>query len=248
MNDDKVMLITGGTSGIGKATAELMIERGWRVVVTGQSESSVARAADVLGPQALALRADARSPDDARRVAEIVGDRIGPIDAVFLNAGVSRRLALDAATESDWDEIFAINARGQFFTLQSVLGLLADGGSVTFTIGVGVSRGLAGGSVVAASRAALLGMVPSLAVELAPRRIRVNAVSPGVIETPIWSRSGLNDGAVRRVLDAQAERIPLGRVGAARDVAETVSFLASDGAAYLTGQHITVGGGIDVAG
>jgi NAD(P)-dependent dehydrogenase (short-subunit alcohol dehydrogenase family) len=139
--------------------------------------------------------------------------------------------------------VFQVNAKGQFFTLQKTYPLLADGASVVFTVGVGVTRGLAGGSVTAGSRGALLAMVPSLAVELAPRGIRVNAVSPGAIDTPIWTKSGMPPEMLAEITEAAAARIPFGRFGTAREVAETVTFLLSDAAGYVTGQNIVVGGG-----
>lgn len=245
---ERVVLITGGTSGIGRATAQALAGQGWHVVATGRTDASVEAAQRELGPGVTAIRADARSRSDTERLADVVRSRFQRIDGVFLNAGISGRMSLGTVEEARWDEVFDTNTKGQFFTLQSVLPLLRNGGAIVFTVGVGVQRGLAGGSVVAASRGALLAMVPSLAVELAPRGIRVNAVSPGVIETPIWSRSGLSGEAVQQVLAAQAERIPMRRVGVATEVADVVSFLMSSAASYVTGQHITVGGGIDVAG
>lgn len=148
--------------------------------------------------------------------------------------------------ETTYDEVFAINTKGQFFTLQKTLPLLADGASIVFTVGVGVTRGRPGGSVTAGSRGALLAMVPSLAAELAPRRIRVNAVSPGAIETPIWSKSGASPEMLAATMESVSARIPFGRFGTAREVAEVVAFLASDAASYVTGQDIVVGGGIDI--
>lgn len=243
----KAVLITGGTSGIGRATAEILCQQGYSVIVTGRNPDGVASAQRELGDQALVLRADSASREDTERLVEEVRDRFGSLHGIFLNAGISESTPLGAVTEEDWDRIFDINAKGQFFTLQSALPLLADGASVVFTVGVGVKRGIPGGSVASASRGALLAMMPSLAVELAPKRIRVNAVSPGAINTPIWSRSGLPAEQVDQILASMAERIPLGRVGEAEDIASTVAFLVSDGAAYVTGQHIVVGGGIDIA-
>jgi NAD(P)-dependent dehydrogenase (short-subunit alcohol dehydrogenase family) len=236
-------LITGGTTGIGRATAELLHERGYRVMVTGQNPDTLDAARKELPEDVVVLRADARSLADADRVAEEVRTRFGSLTALFLNAGITRPMPLEQADEATFDEVFQVNAKGQFFTLQKTYPLLADGASVVFTVGVGVTRGLAGGSVTAGSRGALLAMVPSLAVELAPRGIRVNAVSPGAIDTPIWTKSGMPPEMLAEITEAAAARIPFGRFGTAREVAETVTFLLSDAAGYVTGQNIVVGGG-----
>ncbi|KOV85246.1 SDR family oxidoreductase [Nocardia sp. NRRL S-836] len=237
-------LITGGTSGIGKATAELLHERGHRVVVTGRNPDTLAAARKSLPADVVVLRADARSVADADRVAQEVRTRFGSLSTLFLNAGISRAAPVGAVDEATFDELMDTNAKGQFFTLQHALPLLTDGASVVFTVGIGATRGLAGGSVTAASRGALLAMVPSLAVELAPRRIRVNAVSPGAVDTPIWAKAGMPPEVVTEHV---AARIPFGRLGTAREVAEVVAFLASDAASYITGENITVAGGSGVA-
>jgi len=240
-------LITGGTSGIGLATARLLHERGFQVMVTGRSPDSVAAAGKDLPGDIAVLRADSASLADTDRVAEEAKTRFGQLTALFLNAGVTRPVPVAAVDEPTYDELFAINTKGQFFTLQKTLPLLADGASVVFTVGTGVTRGIPGGSVTAGSRGALLAMVPSLAAELAPRGIRVNAVSPGAIDTPIWSRSVASPETLAKRMEAVTARIPFGRFGTAREVAEVVAFLASDGASYVTGQNIAVAGGSDVA-
>jgi NAD(P)-dependent dehydrogenase (short-subunit alcohol dehydrogenase family) len=239
-------LITGGTSGIGLATARLLYERGFQVMVTGRNPETLAAASRELGDGIVVLQADARSLPDSDRVAEEVRTRFGQLTTLFLNAGISRPAPVLSVDEATYDELFTINAKGQFFTLQKVLPLLADGASIVFTVGVAVSRGRAGGSVTAGSRGALLAMVPSLAAELAPRRIRVNAVSPGAIETPIWAKSGASPDTLAKTMESVSARIPFGRFGTAAEVAGVVAFLASDGASYVTGQNIVVGGGIDL--
>lgn len=239
-------LITGGTSGIGLATAQLLRERGFQVMVTGQNPDTLAAAGKELGDDVVVMQADSRSLTDGDRVAEEVRTRFGLLTTLFLNAGVSRSAPVPSVDEATYDEVFAINTKGQFFTLQKTLPLLADGASVVFTVGVGVTRGRPGGSVTAGSRGALLAMVPSLAAELAPRRIRVNAVSPGAIQTPIWAKSGASPEILSQRMESMSARIPFGRLGTAREVAEVVGFLASDAARYVTGQNIVVGGGIDL--
>jgi NAD(P)-dependent dehydrogenase (short-subunit alcohol dehydrogenase family) len=237
-------LITGGTSGIGKATAELLHERGYQVIVTGQNPATIAAAEKSLPEQIVVVRADARSLTDTDRVAEEIRERFGTLDVVFLNAGIIRPQPVGAFDEATFDDLVDVNFKGQFFTLQKTLPLLNDGSSVIFTVGIGATRGISGGSVTAATRGALLSLVPSLALELAPRRIRVNAVSPGPVDTGIWAKSGFPPEALEEAGDAS--RIPLGRFGTSEEIAEVVAFLASDAAAYVTGENIVVGGGTGI--
>jgi NAD(P)-dependent dehydrogenase (short-subunit alcohol dehydrogenase family) len=232
-------LITGGTSGIGKAVAELLHARGHRVVVTGRDATSVARAQQQLPDDVLVLAADARSLGDTERLVETVGERFGTLDTLFLNAGVFVPSLVQDVTEHSFDEQVDINFKGQYFTLQKALPLLARGGSVIFTVGIGATRGAAGSTMGAASRGALLAMVPSLALELAPRGIRVNSVSPGATDTPLWDKLGVPKEGREAVRTA----IPFQRFGSSEEVAEVVAFLASDAASYVTGQDVVVAGG-----
>jgi len=240
-------LITGGTTGIGRVTAELLHERGYRVMITGANPATLAAAREALPDDVIIVDADSRSLSDADRLAEAVRTEFGTLTTVFLNAGVTKPAPIEAIDEGTYDDLFAINTKGQFFTLQKVMPFIADGSSIIFTVGIGATRGLPGGSATAASKGALLSMVPALAIELAPRRIRVNAVSPGSTETPIWAKLAGSSEAATALQNAVADMIPFGRIGTAREVAETVAFLASDGAAYITGQNICVGGGSGVA-
>jgi NAD(P)-dependent dehydrogenase (short-subunit alcohol dehydrogenase family) len=157
-------------------------------------------------------------------------------------------VALDACDEATFDDVFAVNTKGQFFTLVKALPLLPDGASITVTVGIGATRSLTGNSLTAGSRSALLTMIPTLALELAPRRIRVNAVSPGFTDTPMMRTTpGMGSNEVAAMLAGIAVNNPFGRVGRPEDIAETVAFLASDGAAYITGQEIVVSGGAGLA-
>ncbi|MBB4688461.1 SDR family NAD(P)-dependent oxidoreductase [Amycolatopsis jiangsuensis] len=227
-------LITGGTSGIGKATAELLHSRGYRVMVTG-----VSGVADAGLPEDVAVvRADARSLPDLDQVVDQARRRFGSLDLLFLNAGISRPGPIESTDEEAFDALFDTNVKGNFFTLQKVLPLLGEGASVVVTVGAG--EGL--GAAMTAAKGALLPLVRSLALELAPRRIRVNAVSPGIIDTPAYGKLGVT----REMIDSWGEQVPLGRVGAPADIAGAVAFLASDTASYITGQNLTVSGGIGV--
>ncbi|MFB7493315.1 SDR family NAD(P)-dependent oxidoreductase [Streptomyces sp. NPDC056161] len=227
-------LITGGTSGIGRATAELLHSRGYRVMVTGIDSLATAG----LPEDVLTVRADARSLPDIDRAIDQACRRFGSLDLLFLNAGVSRPGPIESTDEDAFDALFDINVKGNFFTLQKALPLLNEGASVVFTVGAG--EGL--GAAVTAAKGALLPLMRSLALELAPRRIRVNAVSPGLINTPAYSKVGVS----QEMIDSWAGDVPLGRVGAPADIAEAVAFLASDAAGYITGDNLVVSGGIGV--
>jgi NAD(P)-dependent dehydrogenase (short-subunit alcohol dehydrogenase family) len=226
--------ITGGTSGIGKATAELLHSRGYRVMVTG-----VDNVVDTgLPDDVIVVQADARSLPDIDHAIDQARQHFGSLDLLFLNAGISRPGPIESTDEDAFDALFDINVKGNFFTLQKALPLLNEGASVVFTVGAGEVLGAA----MTAAKGALVPLMRSLALELAPRRIRVNAVSPGLINTPAYSKMGVSQD----MIESWAERIPLGRVGTPADIAEVVAFLASDAASYLTGDNLSVSGGIGI--
>lgn len=227
----KTALITGGTSGIGRATAELLHSRGYRVMVTGLGDTASAG----LPADVIVVEADISSLTDINHAMDTARERLGSLGLLYLNAGMPRPgLSIEAA----FDALFNINVKGNFFTLQKALPLLNEGASVVFTVGAG--EGL--GAAMTASKGALLPLVRSLAIELAPRRIRVNAVSPGLIDTPAYSKMGISQDAIA----SWGEGVPLGRVGAPADIAAAVAFLASDDAGYITGDNLIVSGGIGV--
>jgi NAD(P)-dependent dehydrogenase (short-subunit alcohol dehydrogenase family) len=239
----EAVFITGGTSGIGRATAELLYQRGVRVMVTGSSEESVAAARAELPDESIIGRADSGSLDDTADAIGRARAEFGGLTGLFLNAGIFSMNPIEAVSEAEWDGLLDVNAKGQFFTLQHALPLLTDGASVVMTVGIGAVRGSVGGGVAAGSRGALLSMVPSFALELAPRRIRVNALSPGAIDTPILGKSGVPADQIDEIKRGLAAGVPFGRLGAAREVATTAAFLLSKDASYITGEHIVVGGG-----
>ncbi|MFJ8748397.1 SDR family NAD(P)-dependent oxidoreductase [Streptomyces sp. NPDC102441] len=230
----KTALITGGTSGIGKATAELLHSRGYRVMVTGLRDTGDSG----LPEDVITVRADAGSMTDIDRAVEQAREHLGSLDLLHLTAGVSRPGPVESTDEAAFDALFDINVKGNFFTLQKALPLLNEGASVVFTVGAG--EGL--GAAMTAAKGALLPLMRSLALELAPRRIRVNAVSPGLIDTPAYSKLGISPDTIA----SWGEGVPLSRVGTPADVAGAVAFLASDGAGYITGDNLLVSGGMGV--
>jgi NAD(P)-dependent dehydrogenase (short-subunit alcohol dehydrogenase family) len=236
----KCALVTGGTTGIGRATAELLHAAGARVAITGQNPDTLATAArDVL-----VLKADSRSVADAARLAEQVKERFGKLDVVFLNAGIAQLAPFEAVDEAFYQEHMDVNVKGVVFTLQKLLPLLAEGASVIVNTSVADQRGTPNLSIYSATKGAVAALVRSLAVELAPRKVRVNSVCPATILTPIQAKFGLPPDVAQAVAAQYTARIPLGRFGAAEEVARAALFLASPASSYVTGIELLVDGGL----
>lgn len=240
----KIALVTGGTTGIGLAAAQQLHAEGAKVVVTGQNPATLEAARRALPDDVLVLRADARSLTDSEQVAAEIERRFGGLDIAFLNAGIARFVPLEGVDEAFYDDTFDINVKGVFFALQKLSPLLRPGASVLVTTSVVSSRGNAGASVYSASKGALVSLVKALAVELAPRGIRVNSISPGPIDTPIFGKIGLPAEAVSEFTGGMAKKVPLGRIGRAEEVARVAVFVASSGASFVTGADIAVDGGL----
>ncbi|RKT19151.1 NAD(P)-dependent dehydrogenase (short-subunit alcohol dehydrogenase family) [Streptomyces sp. 1114.5] len=243
-SSDRTVLITGGTSGMGLATAHRLLAAGTRVVITGRDDTRLAHAARQLdaGDRLLTVRADAALPADLVRLAETVRERYGKLDGVFANAGVASFQPLEAVTEAEFDRTVGVNLKGVLFTVRHTLPLLdaAGGGSVVLNASWTPHRGLPGAAVYAATKAAVLSLARTLGAELAGRGIRVNSVSPGYIVTEMF-HAAIPDPADHEPIRAG---VPLGRLGTAQDVAETVAFLLSERAAYITGQDLAIDGGL----
>jgi NAD(P)-dependent dehydrogenase (short-subunit alcohol dehydrogenase family) len=243
-----VALITGGTTGIGLATARLLHSKGYAVLVTGQNPETLAGAKNSLPSEVVVMRADSRSLSDAIRLAGELKERFGRVDFAYLNAGVSRMLPIEAIDEAFFDEHFDTNVKGQLFTLQQILPLFTNGGAVLFNTAVGAVKGFPNYSVASATKGATAALVPTLAAELAPRGIRVNAIRPGPIDTPAFGKLGLPAETLAGFRELIPQRVPLARMGTAEEVAEVVAFLASAAARYITGTAIDVDGGMSHAG
>ncbi len=239
----KIALITGGTTGIGLATAKQFHADGAKVIVTGQNPLTLEAARHELPDDVLVLRADARSLADTDHVVAEIERRFGGLDIAFLNAGISRFATLESADEQTFDDIFDINVKSVFFSVQKLSKLLRPGASVLVTTSVLGNRGAAATSIYSASKGAVAALVRALATELAPRGIRVNSISPGPIDTPIYGKLGLPAEAVTDFANTTAKKIPLGRFGNADEVAKVVAFIASPAASYITGAEIPVDGG-----
>ncbi|WP_437798904.1 SDR family oxidoreductase [Sorangium sp. So ce693] len=240
---DKTALITGGSSGIGLATARLLLQEGGRVAVTGRDPNRLEVAEKELGPRALVLRSDTGDLPALQALARDVEAKLGKLDLVFLNAGIPGEFApVASSTEALWDTTFRTNAKGAFFAAQALTPLVKKGGSIVFNTSVVDVKGIPSTSVYSASKAALRSIVRTLAAELIPEGVRVNAVSPGPITTPILSRSGLPAEVVDSFTKNMAAANPMGRFGTPEEVAKAVLYLAVD-ATYTTGLDLPVDGG-----
>jgi NAD(P)-dependent dehydrogenase (short-subunit alcohol dehydrogenase family) len=242
-----VALVTGGTSGIGLATAQEFRKRGYGVLVTGTNPATLASARDALPSEVVVLQADARQIASADTVADELRTQFGRVDAVVLNAGSGRMLPIEAVDEATYDEHFAINVKGQFFTLQKALPLVEPGGSVIFLTSVGSHVGAPNFSVYTATKGALRAMVRALAVELAPRGVRVNSVSPGPVDNAAFVKLGLPPVDLAQFKAMLPQRVPLGRFGVEEEIARVIAFLASPDASYITGEDVRVDGGLAAA-
>jgi NAD(P)-dependent dehydrogenase (short-subunit alcohol dehydrogenase family) len=242
--EGKTALITGGTTGIGRATAEAFINEGARVAITGQNAQRVAEAAAALGPNAIGIRADAASAEDMAAVAQQLRTAFGGLDIVFANAGVAKPRPLSEVDDAHIDEQFDVNVKGVLYTVQKMLPILRKPASVIFTASTAAEIGVAGMSVYAATKAAVRSLARSLSAELAPQGVRVNVISPGPIETPIFGKMGLPEAAVKEWADQIGTKVPLGRFGTVQEVAKAALFLASDDSSYMLGEQLLVDGGM----
>ena len=241
--EGKVALITGGNSGIGLATAKQFVNEGAYIFITGRREAELAAAKKQIGKNVTAIQGDVSNLDDLDRLFAQIRKEKGKLDIVFANAGVARYAPLGAITEDLFDSIFDINVKGVLFTVQKSLSLLRDGGSIILNASIVASKGLSSNSVYSATKAAVRSFARTWTTDLKDRRIRVNAISPGPIDTPGLSEllASSETGEQRKKMISTT--VPLGRFGRPEEIAKAVVFLASDDASYITGIELFVDGG-----
>ena len=244
--DGKIAVLTGGNSGIGLATAQRFVQEGAYVFITGRRQSELDTAVKQIGKNVTGIQGDVTNLGDLDQLYETVKQQKGRIDVLFANAGFAESAPLGSITESHFDKIFNINVKGLLFTVQKALPLFQAGGSIILTASVGGSKGFEGFSVYAATKAAIRSFARSWTVDLKNSKIRVNAVSPGVISTPMLSDQGmgLSEEQVEQFKKNVLSRVPLSRVGNPDEIAKAVAFLASDASGYITGIELFVDGGI----
>ncbi len=238
----KTALITGGTTGLGLATAKLFISEGARVIATGRTAARIKEAQVELGDNAIVIHSDATSLPDMDALAAKVKETFGKLDVLFVNAGYVRFAPFEAVTEELYDEMLNLNAKGPYFIVQKLAPLMPEGSSVVFTTSIANVKVMPNMSAYGASKAALRAITRSLAAELLHRGIRVNAVSPGPIESPILLKTGMLKEAADQAYVQMKESVPMKRIGQAEEIAKAVAFLAID-ATYTTGAELPVDGG-----
>ena len=241
---NKVAVITGGNSGIGFATAQGFIAEGAQVVITGRKAEAVQEAVEKLGSQARGVVSDTGSMADVYKLADQVRAHHARIDVLFVNAGVAFFAPIAQVDEAHFDEQFNINVKGAYFTIQQLLPLLNDHGSIILTSSVATHLGGPGSSVYAATKAALTTFSRTLSTELLERNIRVNVISPGPIATPIMSKTGMSAEQQEQATQAYTQQVPMKRFGQPREIATIAVFFASDDSSFVTGDEIIAGGGM----
>ena len=241
--NNKTAVITGGTTGIGFATAKLFLLEGAKVIITGRNQDRLTEAAEKLGTDAVAVKADVRSLFDLDLLTTKVQEEFGSLDILFANAGIGYFSPLEKANEDFYNDLFDINVKGVFFTVQKMAKLLNDGASVILNASAVNAKGVATGSIYFATKAAVRSFARSLAAELGSRHIRVNALSPGIVRTEFQNKLDLPESALEGFVEMVKQATPLQREGEVDEIAKAAVFLASDESSYMTASDLVVDGG-----
>jgi NAD(P)-dependent dehydrogenase (short-subunit alcohol dehydrogenase family) len=240
--DGKKVVIIGGTSGMGFATAKMLLDGGSRVLVTGRSQAGLDSSQKELGKDAIVVSSDARSLTEIDALASRVKAEFDTFDLLFVNAGFSIRAPLESMTEAVYDEMFNLNAKGPLFAVQKLAPLINRGGSIVFTTSIANVKGMPGNAAYGAAKAAVRSFARTLATELIPSEIRVNAVTPGPIDTPILGKMFPEKEVAAQLREKMIGMVPMKRWGTSEEIAKAVLFLAFD-ATFTTGAELPVDGG-----
>ena len=242
--DGKVAVVTGGNSGIGLATAKEFSDQGAKVAISGRDQQTLNSAKKEIGNGVLVVKADTSNLKDIDALFEAVKKEFGKIDVLFVNAGVGKFLPIESVDEEFFDQIMDINFKGAYFTIQKALPLLNDNASIILNTSISAHIGMPNSSVYAASKAALITLARTLSSELIGRGIRVNAVSPGPVTTPIFDKAGLPPQELQKLAQSIQDQVPMKRFGLPEEIAKTVLFLASSDSSFLLGTEIIADGGM----
>ena len=242
--EGKIAVITGGNSGIGLATAKRFVSEGANVFIFGRRQNEIDAGISEIGKNVIGIQGDVSNLADLDRLFDIVKDQKGHLDILFANAGIAQFAPLGEISEEHFDKIFRINVKGLLFTVQKALPILEDGGSIILNASIGSSKGVGGSSVYSATKAAVRSFARTWTVDLRDRKIRVNAISPGPIDTPIFSSITQNEEQSELFKKNIVNAVPMKRMGSPDEVAKVVSFLASDESSYITGIELFVDGGL----
>ncbi len=242
----KTAVITGGNSGIGLAAAHEFVAQGAKVIITGRSEKAINEAVAQLGTNASGIISDAADMQQVRQLNQQVKAITASIDIIFINAGIGKFNSIENMTEEMFDEIMDVNFKGSYFALQQLLPLVNDGGSIILNASINAHIGMNGASVYSASKAAILSLAKNLSSELLPRKIRVNAISPGPVGTPLHSaeKLGINNDQLKKMDEDTVNQVPIGRYGTVEEIAKIVAFFASDDSSFILGAELLADGGM----
>ena len=242
--NDKIALVTGGTSGIGLATAQRFVIEGAHVFITGRRQAELDAAVKTIGKNVTGVLGDVSKPADLDRLFATIKEQKGRLDVLFANAGGGTLVPLGQITEEHFDKTFDTNVRGLLFTVQKALPLMPRGASIVLNASIAAAKGMAAFSVYSATKAAVRSFARSWAVDLKDKGIRVNVVSPGTVPTPAYDLLGLTKEQVQGFVESMAKDIPLGRVGTPDEIGKAVVFLASDDSSFVNGADLAVDGGM----
>ena len=242
--EGKIAVITGGNSGIGLATAKRFVSDGAYVFITGRRQNELDAAVSEIGKNVTGIQGDVSNLADLDRLYNIVKDQKGHLDILFANAGIGEFVPLGEISEEHFDKIFGVNVKGLLFTVQKALPLFQDGGSIILTASNAASKGIEALSVYSATKAAVRSFARTWTIDLKPRKIRVNAISPGPIDTPIFNGLNQSKEEIEQLKKSLVTSVPIGRMGSPDEIAKVVSFLASDESSFVTGIELFVDGGM----